>query len=111
MPVNANTGKTYRGINVVSLWADAQMRDFPYAVWASYKQWHEIGAQVRKGEKSALVVFYKEFEVDPTPEDEHDDGKRFVAKASHVFNAAQVDGYTPAEPPPPPTAHRTQPGC
>ncbi len=100
-PSNAATGKAYRGINVVALWAEAQINAYPYAVWASYKQWQEIGAQVRKGERSSVVIFYKDFEVDPNPDQPDDDGKRFVAKASRVFNAAQVENFTPAEAPPP----------
>jgi hypothetical protein len=34
-----------------------------------------LGAQVRKDEKSSLVIFYKEFETDPNPDDASDDGK------------------------------------
>jgi antirestriction protein ArdC len=101
MPTNAATGNKYRGINVVALWAEAQIREFPYAVWSSYKQWQSIGAQVRKGERASTVVFYRDYSVEPDPENPDDDGKRFVAKASSVFNSSQVDGYTPAEPPPP----------
>lgn len=101
MPKNAVTGKPYNGINVVSLWAEAQLREFPYAVWGTYKQWQEMGAQVRKGERSSLVVFYKEYDVQPDAEQPEDDGKRRVAKASFVFNAAQVDGFAAAEPPSP----------
>src|SRR5690606_32725825 len=56
-------------------------------------QWQELGAQVRKGAKAALVVFYKAYEADPNPDDDNDDGQRRVAKASWVFNVAQVDGY------------------
>jgi hypothetical protein len=33
------------------------------------------------------------FEADSDPDDASDDGKRLVARASRVFNAAQVDGY------------------
>jgi antirestriction protein ArdC len=101
LPKNALTGKSYNGINILSLWAEAQLRVFPYAVWGTYKQWLEVGAQVRKGERSSLVVFYKDYEVDPNPDVADDDGRRRVAKASFVFNAAQVDGYTAAEPLPP----------
>lgn len=36
-------------------------------------------------------MFYKAYDVDPA--DDGDDGKRRVAKASWVFNVAQVDGY------------------
>ena len=92
-PVNALTGNAYNGINIVSLWVAAEARQYAAPVWATYRQWSELGAQVRKGEKSSLVIFYKEFETDPDPADEGDDGKRRVARASYVFNADQVDGY------------------
>ena len=94
MPVNARTEKPYNGINIVSLWVAAEVQGFAAPLWATYRQWQEIGAQVRKGEASSLVVFYKEYESDPDPQNESDDGKRRVARASFVFNAAQVDGYT-----------------
>jgi len=94
-PVNALTKNAYNGINVVSLWVAAVVRHYATPIWGTYKQWSELGAQVRKGEKSSLVVFYKEFEADPDPDpaNENDDGKRRVARASYVFNAEQVDGY------------------
>jgi antirestriction protein ArdC len=57
---------------------------------ATYGQRAEIGAQVRSGEKSSPVIFYKEFEAQPDPDDAGDDGKRRVARASRVFTAAQV---------------------
>ena len=93
MPVNALTQNAYNGINIVSLWVAAEVKSFTTPVWATYKQWLELGAQVRKDEKSSLVIFYKEFDAQPNPEDASDDGKRRVARASRVFNAAQVDGY------------------
>lgn len=99
MPVNALTQNAYNGINVVSLWVSAELKSYATPVWATYKQWLQLGAQVRKDEKSSLVIFYKEFEGDPDPDDASDDGKRRVARASRVFNAAQVDGYaSPHEP-------------
>jgi len=92
LPKNALTGNAYNGINIVTLWAEAQHASYPVSLWGTYRQWLELGAQVRKGEKASLVVFYKSYEVEPSEGD--DDGKRRVAKASWVFNAAQVDGYT-----------------
>ena len=93
-PKNAHTKNAYRGINVVSLWVAAELQQYQYAIWASYKQWQELGAQVRKGERSSLVVFYKEYDTEPDPKDENDDGKRRVARHSSVFNVAQVDGFS-----------------
>ena len=52
----------------------------------------ELGCQVRKGERSSPIVFYKSYEVEPLAENSDDDGKRRLARASAVFNCAQVDG-------------------
>lgn len=102
-PRNAVTKQGYRGINILSLWLSAEKHGFTHGLWASYRQWLDTGAQVRKGEKGTLVVFYKEFSVDPNPSQSEDDGTRRVARASWVFNASQVDGYTlPAMPELPP---------
>ena len=98
-PTNAATGNRYRGVNVVALWAEAALVGFGSGHWASYLQWQELGAQVRKGERGSTIVFYREMEPeDATQQIAGDDSgptKRFVAKAFRVFNAEQVDGWTP----------------
>ncbi len=94
LPTNAKTGRPYRGINILSLWATDQVSGYGDARWATYKQWTEMGAQVRRGEKSALVVFYKDYQA---TDDDGDPEKRFVARASFAFNAAQVDGAPAAD--------------
>lgn len=101
MPENALTGKAYNGINIVSLWVSAEVGGYSAPIWATYRQWSELGAQVRKGEKSSLVVFYKEYETEADPANADDDGKRRVARASNVFNVAQVDGYALPDAPQP----------
>ena len=73
LPKNAYTKHAYNGINILSLWAEAQVASYPVSLWATYRQWQELGAQVRKGAKAALIVFYKAYEVDPNPDDEADD--------------------------------------
>src|SRR5579884_2132551 len=60
-PVNATNQKSYRGINSVVLWAVAQKQGYAHPQWATYRQWQDLGAQVRKGERSATVVFWKFF--------------------------------------------------
>lgn len=95
MPLNAHTQNAYRGINILSLWCAALSRDFETPYFATYRQWSDLGAQVRKGEKGSTVVFFKEYDVEKVDDD--DNGKRFVARASTVFNASQVDGWTPPE--------------
>ena len=85
MPVNAHTGNAYNGVNIVSLWVSAEVCGWCTPIWATYRQWAELGAQVRKGEKSSLVAFYKAYDGIPDPEDADDTGKRRVARASYVF--------------------------
>ena len=58
-PTNIQSKKGYRGINVVTLWVEAQIKGYSVPVWGTYKQFQEAGCQVRKGEKSSLIVFYK----------------------------------------------------
>src|SRR5258708_309126 len=58
-PINVTSKKAYRGINTVCLWASAQATGYESGEWGTYKQWQERKAQVRKGEKSTLVVFWK----------------------------------------------------
>ncbi len=108
LPTNAATLAEYRGINVLALWAEAADRGYPTGLWASYKQWQSLGAQVRKGERGATIVFYKRAEVTATePEDEQvSSALRFYSNASWVFNVAQVDGWTP-----PPTDARHEVEC
>jgi antirestriction protein ArdC len=97
MPKNATTGKAYRGINILSFWASAEINRFTTGEWATYKQWQSIGAQVRKGEKSTVGVFYKQFVPKGDDVDDEEDGEeprpRWFAKAFRVFNGDQVDGY------------------
>lgn len=63
-PHNAVTGKPYRGVNVITLWMLAEARGYGAGTWATYRQWQERGAQVKKGEKAASVVFWKPLEAD-----------------------------------------------
>ena len=64
-PVNIASKKAYRGVNVVALWAYAEASGYSSGTWGTYRQWAEAGAQIRKGEKAAYVVFYKELEIAP----------------------------------------------
>jgi antirestriction protein ArdC len=97
-PTNAITKKRYRGVNILALWADSHMWGFTSGLWGTYRQWAEIGAQVRKGEKAAHVVFYKQFEIN-SQDAEDETETRLIARATPVFSAEQVDGFAiPAMP-------------
>lgn len=98
-PVNIASKNPYNGVNIVSLWVSAQAHDYPSNLWGTYRQWQDQGCQVRKGEKSSLVVFYKtlSFEQQNEQSGEIENGERMFARASWVFNAAQVEGFDAKE--------------
>ena len=61
----------HRGANQLVLWAIAGKHNYQNGLWGTYQQWQAFGAQVRKGEKAAPIVYWgvRESEND-TDEDE-----------------------------------------
>jgi len=69
--------------------------------WATYTQIQERGGQVRKGERSTLIVFWKQYtQKARTPDEE--DHTAYVLRTYRVFNTDQADGLVL-----PPVAGRT----
>jgi antirestriction protein ArdC len=101
-PINVSSKKPYRGINTVCLWISAQAKGYESGEWGTYKQFQERGAQVRRGEKSTTVCFWKWNNTTTETQDgeETKTGSHLLfTRGYSVFNAQQVDGYTPkAEP-------------
>ena len=94
IPRNALTKKAYRGINHVILYATAENKGYESSLWATFKQWQELGATVKKGEKSSKVIIWKECKKKGEQEGEGEErGRHFFANAYCVFNVSQVEGY------------------
>lgn len=96
-PTNVASRKPYRGGNVLALWAAAYGGRYGSGLWGTYRQWAELGAQVRRGETATTIVFWKAGRP-ADAEDERDDaakrgGRRLFARGFSVFNQDQVDGY------------------
>lgn len=96
-PANVVSQRRYRGANVLALWIAAEAAGYASGVWGTYNQWHEVGGQVRRGEKGTAVMLWKQAaSADGDDEDDEPPARRRIfARAFTVFNAAQVDGYTP----------------
>lgn len=90
-PANFATKKPYNGINVLSLWMDAQMLGYVRNDWMTYKQGTSIGATVRKGEHGSPIIFASPRMV----EDKKKPGTLvcigMTLKGYTVFNVAQFD--------------------
>lgn len=96
-PTNAQTQARYSGINILTLWAASDELGYTSGLWATYKQWQALDAQVRRGESGTPVLFYKPIERRTTDSDEPE--RFLLARTSRVFAAEQVDGYTLPEAP------------
>jgi len=71
------------------LWATAAALNYRSGIWATYAQWTELGAQIRKGEKASLVVFWKFRDQDTeTPKSS---GWGFEAHFEAHFNVALAE--------------------
>lgn len=88
-PMNLESKRAYSGINVFLLLS----RGFSSRYWMTYKQAQRLGGQVRKGEKSTMVVFWKVIEKDEDEDKEEEEKEKIpLLRYYNVFNAEQVDG-------------------
>lgn len=91
-PLRGN-GVPYRGINVLNLWLSGAARGYGSPYWLTFRQAIELGAHVRKGEKSTLVVYASTFK--RTEEVETGETRERAIpflKGYSVFNAEQIEG-------------------
>ena len=95
LPMNPTTGKTYKGGNLLHLWALQNAWDVKDNRWMTYKQAAAVGAQVRKGERASVIEYW---DWSPVEEAKKSGDPELIAKAHpkvffpRVFNASQIDG-------------------
>ncbi|UUS62517.1 MULTISPECIES: DUF5710 domain-containing protein [unclassified Acinetobacter] len=111
LPINLNTGRPYRGMNLVNLMSVAEELGFSDNRWITYKGAEKLGAQVRKGEKSTSIHYWKFSDEVALKDDDgkpvlDKDGKQVTVQVkldkprvffANVFNAEQIDGLPPKE--------------
>jgi len=101
-PVNATTGRRYRGNNAILLLATALIRGWSDMRWAGFGQIRRAGGMARKGEKGTPVLVRREHRNAAAAVDEDIDKEEsrpsFFATVHHVFNVAQADGLDIGEP-------------
>jgi antirestriction protein ArdC len=90
LPRNLISKKPYRGINVFLLMAMSY--ESPH--WLTFRQAIQLGGNVKKGEKSCPVVFWKRMETEDKESGEPQ--KVPLLRLYHVFNAAQCEGLKDA---------------
>lgn len=88
IPTNAVSNRAYRGVNVLLLGL-SPYRDHR---WLTFKQVQELGGTVRTGERSTMVVFWKQWQP-PTKEDDERSYPRNIPLLRYyrVFNVEQCE--------------------
>lgn len=92
LPVNAKSGDQYHGINVLVLWSEMAEKSYASSQWLTFKQAVDLGANVRKGEKSVMCVYYKTVGTHDESKADDEQETYFMAKPFWLFNVAQIDG-------------------
>lgn len=92
VPVNAISSKPYRGVNLLLL----GIHPYTDHRFLTMKQANDLGGQVRRGERSTTVIFWKRWQPG-IPDDEQEPGvKRDIPLLRYfkVFNAEQCEGLS-----------------
>lgn len=86
MPRNGATKRPYSGVNVLLCW----MSGYASNDWYTFNQAKKLGANVRKGEKGTMLVFFKQIVI----EDKVTEEKKRIPLLRHfvVFNREQIEG-------------------
>lgn len=112
LPMNPISGKRYKGINTLNLMMESTIRGYNDPRWLTYNQAQDLGGQVKKGEKSSLVQYWKFTDkIDKLDSDGKpvldEEGKKVKIEVkldkpkvfyAYVFNAEQVDNMPPLPP-------------
>jgi len=79
LPRNADSGRSYSGINILILWGEAAARGFAAQRWLTFRQALGAGGAVRRGEKGTTIFYAARF----TPKGGEGEG----ASAPHASGA------------------------
>jgi len=91
-PINVISNKRYRGINWAMLSFDCEDKKYAHNIWATYKQWASLNAQVTKGSKGTPIIFYKPPVYKKNKDTDKNERVQWsIMRASTVFNVNQVD--------------------
>jgi antirestriction protein ArdC len=98
-PRNYVSHKNYRGGNLFLLHLSAIVKGYTSPEWMTYKQATALGGQVRKGEKSTEVYFWKpsKYAKKDAKTDEETTHRSLLLRYYNVFNVAQIDGLPARE--------------
>ena len=100
-PLRHNS-EPYQGVNNFLLTMRTVMAGYTSPFWMTVPQANTLGAKIRKGERSSVVVYYGQSRMQSDDEQDANDGNTDEArvfrfqKSYRVFNADQIEGLPDA---------------
>lgn len=92
LPLRSNS-IPYTGINILLLWVSGEAAGYQSPRWITFKQAHELGAHVQKGEKGTTIVYADKFTKSIENQGKEAEQKLvWFMKTYTVFNSEQVKG-------------------
>jgi antirestriction protein ArdC len=93
LPTNYDTGKEYRGVNILTLGIAEMVQGYTSSYWLTFRHAQKHGGHIKKGEKAAYIVFSDK----KIREVEKEDGTKelktwHMVRSFPVFNFDQAEG-------------------
>ena len=88
LPRNADSGRSYSGINILILWGEAAARGFAAQRWLTFRQALGAGGAVRRGEKGTTVFYAARF----TPKGGAGDDDAGALRATDATRGGNIGG-------------------
>jgi antirestriction protein ArdC len=91
LPTNYDSGKEYRGINVLTLGVAEMMQGYSSPYWLTFRQAQKHGGYIKKGEKATYIVFSERKVKEIQKEDGTKEQKVYhLVRSFPVFNWEQT---------------------
>lgn len=98
LPTNYDSGRQYRGVNILTLGIAEMVRGYSSPYWLTFKQAQKHGGYIKRGERATYIVFSDK----KVREVEKEDGTKeqkiyYMIRSFPVFNFDQTEGIPKKE--------------
>jgi antirestriction protein ArdC len=98
LPTNYDSGKEYRGINILTLGVAEMVHGYSSPYWLTFRQAQKHGGHIKKGEHASYIVFSEKKIREVEKEDGTKEQKFYhFVKSFPVFNWDQTEGMPKKE--------------
>lgn len=98
LPTNYDSGKEYRGVNILTLGIAELLRGYSSPYWLTFRQAQKHSGHIKRGQKATYIVFSEKKVKEVEKEDGTKEQRIFhFVRSFPVFNWEQTDGVPKKE--------------